>query len=84
MLYVPANCTDLLQPLNLSIKNQRKTQFLKWYSKKVANELESGKCVGEVKVGLQMNVVKPSGVSRGGARVLEHPPQPSYTSTKMS
>ena len=59
-IYVPPNCTDRLQPLDLSVnrplKNEMRKKFVKWYSKSVTEEVDSGKPVNQVQAGLQMSI----------------------------
>ena len=63
LVFVPANCTDRLQPLDLSVnkpfKNELRQHFVEWYSSSVAKELKSGKSVNDINIGFQMSVVKP-------------------------
>lgn len=44
--FIPANCTDKLQPLNLSVnkpaKDYMKTKFQEWYAKKICQQLDDG------------------------------------------
>ena len=62
-LFVPPNCTYKLQPLDLSInkplKNEMRKKFMERYSSCVAKELDSGKAIDHVQVGLQMSIIKP-------------------------
>ena len=58
-----ANCTDCLQPLDLSInkpaKNFLQNKFQEWYSKQVATRLSDGK--QEIQpVDLRLSVIKPA------------------------
>ena len=59
---VPANCTDRLQPLDVSvnkpIKEFLRRKFQQWYSEEVRRQIDSGKAV---KVDLAMSIVKPLG-----------------------
>lgn len=59
---VPANCTDRLQPLDVSVNKPAKEflrrKFQHWYSEEVRRQIESGK---PVKVDLAMSIVKPLG-----------------------
>ncbi len=61
---VPANCTDRLQPLDLSVnkpaKNFLQNKFQEWYSKQVASKLSDDKQEIEP-VDLRLSVVKPLG-----------------------
>ena len=59
---VPANCTDRLQPLDVSVNKPAK-EFLRrksqqWYSEEVHRQIENGKAG---KVDLAMSIVKPLG-----------------------
>ena len=46
-VFVPSNCTDLLQPIDLSVnkpfKDHLRAKFQSWYSEKVATQLEAGR-----------------------------------------
>lgn len=59
---VSANCTDRLQPLDVSVNKPAKEflrrKFQQWYSEEVRRQIQSGKTV---KVNLAMSVVKPLG-----------------------
>ncbi len=63
LVVVPANCTDRLQPLDVSVNKSAKEylrrQFQQWYSDQVCTQLESKSAVKSVS--LQMSVVKPLG-----------------------
>ena len=56
---VPNNCTDLLQPLDLSVnkpfKDTLRSKFSEWYAHEV---VEAGKQVEEVQVEMRMSVMK--------------------------
>ena len=61
---VPANCTDRLQPLdvsvNKSVKEQLRRQFQLWYSDKISKQITDDCCLTDaVTVDLSMSVVKP-------------------------
>ena len=61
---VPANCTDRLQPMDLSINKSAKdfmrTKFRDWYSIQVQDQLDSGE--NEIcPVDLKMSTLKPLG-----------------------
>ena len=61
---VPANCTDRLQPLELSInkplKSHMKNSFQQWYAMQVMRSLEEGKSDVQP-VDLWLSVLKPLG-----------------------
>ena len=63
VVFVPACCTDFLQPLDLAInkqfKSELKGQFNKWYSAEVQSALEKGVELNEVKVDLRCSTLKP-------------------------
>ena len=60
---VPANCTDRLQPLDVSVNKAAKDffhrQFQEWYSEQVWHQLQQGSDVTVQPVDLRMSVVKP-------------------------
>ena len=63
-VFVPANCTDRLQPMDLSVNKSAKefmrAQFSAWYASQVQKQLDSG--VEEVSpVDLRMSIMKPVG-----------------------
>ena len=53
VVFVPANCTSELQPLDLSVnkvlKDHMKTKFTQWYADQVSAPLTNGKAIEEVK-----------------------------------
>ena len=57
MSFVPANCTDRLQPLDVCVKkplkDHMKQSFVAWYFDKVLCHLSSGGTVDTMVVGLQ-------------------------------
>ena len=59
---VPANCTDRLQPLDVSVNKSAKEylrrQFHQWYSDQVCRQFETDTVAF---IGLQMSVVKQLG-----------------------
>ena len=59
VIFVPPNCTDSLQPLDVSINKPFKTEikrhFVKWYSDEVKQQLDNGTPVGEVKICMKMS-----------------------------
>ena len=62
---VPSNCTDLLQPLDLSVnkplKDHLRRSFQSWYSEQVSKQLEEGKEPDDVKVDMRLSIMKPLG-----------------------
>ncbi len=60
---VPPNCTDRLQPLDVSVNKAAKeflrSQFQTWYADKVADQMEGGKSF--TPVDLKLSIVKPVG-----------------------
>jgi hypothetical protein len=60
---VPPNCTDRLQPLDLSVNKAAKEclrgQFQKWYSDQICSQLEGDPSTGVTPVDLKMSTVKP-------------------------
>ena len=65
VVLVPSNCTDKLQPLDLSVnkpaKDYLRKQFHTLYAAKVKDQLESGKNPDEVRVDVKMTVIKEVG-----------------------
>ena len=61
VVLVPPNCTDRLQPLDLSVnkpaKNFLRDRFEEWYSKQVCTQLDKGTEIQPVN--LSLSVVKP-------------------------
>ena len=57
---IPANCTDCLQPMDLSVnkcaKEFLKRKFREWYSEQVKEQLDSGASVSPVD--LKMSTMK--------------------------
>ena len=65
---VPANCTDRLQPLdvsvNKSVKDYLRQQFQTWYSDQVCSQLDQKETTMKISpVSIQMSVVKPLGAN---------------------
>ena len=60
---MPGNCTDRLQPLdisvNKSVKEFLRDKFQAWYSEQIHSLLESG--CEDVAVDLKMSIMKPLG-----------------------
>jgi len=65
ILIVPANCTDRLQPLDVSVNKTAKEflrrQFQNWYADKISDQLKRGEGVSVQPVDLSLAVVKPLG-----------------------
>lgn len=64
IVIIPANCTDRLQPLDLSVNKAAKdflrTQFSNWYADQIYSQLRQG--VNPLKsVDLRLSIVKPLG-----------------------
>ena len=61
-MHVPNNCTDLLQPLDLSVnkpfKDKLQSKFSEWYTQEVSKQLEAGTQVEEVHMDMRMSVMK--------------------------
>ena len=59
---VPNNCTDLFQPLDLSVnkpfKDKLRSRFAEWYSQEVTKQLQDGKQLDSVHVDTRMTVIK--------------------------
>ncbi len=64
MVIVPANSTDRLQPLDVSVNKSAKEflrrQFQQWYSDQVCKQIKEGRS-GFKSVDLSMSIVKPLG-----------------------
>ena len=60
---VPANMTNLYQPLDLTVngfaKSYMKKLFTEWYAKQISEALESGKDAESIEVPLQLSKLKP-------------------------
>ena len=63
LVRVPANMTNIFQPLDLTVngsfKALMKKKFTEWYSKQIANELEKGTPLDDIEVKLKLSVLKP-------------------------
>ena len=63
VLLIPPNCTDRLQPLDISVNKAAKEflrgKFQKWYAQEVCSQFQSGE---RTPVDLRMSVVKPLGL----------------------
>ncbi|KAJ8320404.1 hypothetical protein KUTeg_001991 [Tegillarca granosa] len=62
---IPPNCTDKLQPMDLSVnkcaKDFLKEQFQQYYAKEVTKQQEKGISVEEIKIDLSLTNLKPLG-----------------------
>ena len=62
-VFVPANITDQLQPLDLTVngydKKYCKKKFNEWYMEQITKQLDSGKPINEIEVKLQLTTLKP-------------------------
>ena len=60
---VPANMTNLFQPLDLTVnrsfKAMMKRKFTEWYSKRISEELDKGTPLEEIDIKLKLSVLKP-------------------------
>ena len=60
---VPANCTDRLQPMDVSVnkpaKDYLRQQFQEWYAEKICKQLDQQE--GMLPVDLRLSIVKPLG-----------------------
>ncbi|KAJ8315224.1 hypothetical protein KUTeg_007374 [Tegillarca granosa] len=63
IVYVPASCTDKLQPLDLGInapfKASMRAQFEDYYAEEVKKQLQNEVALKDVKVDLRLSVIKP-------------------------
>ena len=64
---VPANCTDKLQPMNVSVnksvKDHIKQSFHSWYAEEVQSQLQSSVPVHEVKVDVRASIIKAKSIN---------------------
>ena len=63
---VPLNCTDKLQPLDVSINNPAKeylrSKFQSWYASKITSQLRAGTSSSALQpVPMQLSIMKPIG-----------------------
>ena len=62
-VFVPANMTGQLQPLDLTVngyaKKYCKKKFNEWYMEQITKQLDSGKPIDEIEVKLQLTTLKP-------------------------
>ena len=59
---IPSNCTDRLQPVDVSVnkplKDHLRNKFTRWYASQVQEQLEKRTSIEEVKVDLRLPVMK--------------------------
>ena len=59
---VPNNCTDLFQPLDLSVnkpfKDKLRRGFAEWYTNEVAKQLKDGSQADAIHIDMRMSIVK--------------------------
>lgn len=63
---VPPNCTDKLQPLDVSInklaKEYLRSKFQSWYASKITSQLRAGTSLSALQpVPMQLSVMEPTG-----------------------
>ena len=62
LVRVPANMTNIFQPLDLTVNSSfkvlMKKKFTERYSKQIANELEKGTPLDDIEVKLKLSVLK--------------------------
>ena len=60
---MPANMTNLFQPLDLTVsgyaKSYLKKLFTEWFAKQITDGVNSGKDPGSIEVPLQLSILKP-------------------------
>ena len=60
---VPANMTNLFQPLDLTVNGSAKAfmkrKFTEWYSSSISQQLEQGKSIEDIDVELKLSILKP-------------------------
>ena len=65
VVLIPPNCTDRLQPLDLSVnksvKSYLRSQFQAWYAKEICSQLQG--CSEKRPVDLRLSIVKPLGAA---------------------
>ena len=63
VVFVPAGCTGMLRPLDVSIndgfKRHLKEKFEEWYAEEIAASLGDSEAVISVKVDLRTSVIEP-------------------------
>jgi hypothetical protein len=64
-IFVPANCTPLLQPLdcegsvNDEFKKEIKREFTSWYADKVKEAMDEGTDMADIEIDTRMSTLKP-------------------------
>ena len=62
-VFVPNSCTDVLQPLDLSVnkplKDHLRSKFQSWYSEQVSKQMNDGKQPEDIEVDMKLSVMKP-------------------------
>ena len=62
IMVVPANCTDKLQPIDLTInkplKDSIRKRFKIWCSQEIRRQLDSGVSVNGIKIDVRMSAIK--------------------------
>ena len=62
---VPANCTDRLQPLDLSVNKPAKEflrrKFQEWFASQIASQLDDTQQVNTQQVDMRLSIMKPLG-----------------------
>lgn len=62
-VFIPAGCTGVLQPLDISVngpfKQQMKQSFTVWYSQQVHEQLYGGKSVEDINVDMRISNLEP-------------------------
>lgn len=65
VVLIPPNCTDRLQPLDVSVnkavKNQLRTQFQSWYAQQVCHQRQEGQ--DKKPIDLKLSAIKPLSAS---------------------
>ena len=63
VVYVPANMTYLLQPLNLTVNGYAKKftsrKFSEWYCSQIMKQLDDGKELHDINIDLKLSKLKP-------------------------
>ena len=63
VIFIPPNCTDMLQPLDISVnkplKAEIKRRFINWYSDEVKVQLDNGIPIEEINIHMPISKMKP-------------------------